>query len=142
MEKELTAQERAFVAELVQGVTRTDAYRKAFADKRLSADAVRKAAQRLSKRDYIVAAVDRAKEEAGRVRLVDDVPAVLSRQMFLARLLEEAAAAVRPADRLRALEIYGKFAYGSEPMVQVNTAVQVGMAAVDVLAAIDPPELG
>lgn len=142
MAKELTAQERAFVAELVQGVTRTDAYRKAFADKRLSADAVRKAAQRLSQRDYIVAAVDRAKEEAGRVRLVDDVPAVLSRQVFLARLLEEAAAAVRPADRLRALEIYGKFAYGSEPMVQVNTAVQVGMAAVDVLAAIEPPELG
>lgn len=142
MREELTAQERAFVAELVQGVTRTDAYRKAFNCSAMSQDAVRKAAQRLSKRDYIVSAVERAKEAAGRVQLLDDVPPVLARQVFLARLLEEARAAVRPADRLRALEIYGRFAYGSEPMVQVNTAVQVGIAVADVLAAIEPPELG
>lgn len=142
MSEELTAQERAFVAELVQGVTRTDAYRKAFNCSAMSQDAVRKAAQRLSKRDYIVSAVERAKDAAGRVQLVDDVPPVLARQVFLARLLEEARTAVRPADRLRALEIYGRFAYGSEPMVQVNTAVQVGIAAADVLAAIEPPELG
>lgn len=142
MREGLTAQERVFVAELVQGVTRTDAYRKAFNCSTMSQDAVRKAAQRLSKRDYIVSAVERAKDAAGKVQLVDDVPPVLARQAFLALLLEEARLAVRPADRLRALEIYGRFAYGSEPMVQVNTAVQVGIAAADVLAAIEPPELG
>lgn len=142
MSEELTAQERAFVAELVQGVTRTEAYRKAFNCSAMSQDAVRKAAQRLSRRDYILSAVDRAKDAAGKVQLVDDVPPVLARQAFLARLLQEANAAQRPADRLRALEIYGRFAYGTEPLVQVNTAVQVGISAADVLAAVEPPVLG
>lgn len=142
MEQKLTAEERAFVAGLVTGETRAEAYRKAFSRKEMTDAAARKAAQRLSQKDYIVDAVEVAKREAGQVKLVADVPAVLGRQEFLAQVLEEARAATRPSDRLRALEIYGKFAYGNEPMVQVNTAVQVGVSAASVLDAIEPPELG
>lgn len=140
--QELTAEERVFVAELVGGSTKLDAYRKAFRRSELKSASASQAALRLSKKEHILSAIDRAKREAGMVRLVADVPAVLGRQEFLAQVMQEARAATRPSDRLRALEIYGKFAYGSEPMVQVNTAVQVGVTAGDVLAAIEPPELG
>lgn len=142
MEQKLTAMERAFVAELVQGTTKKEAYRKAFSRPDMKDGAAAKAAERLSKKAHIVAAIERVKSGSALVQVAADVPAVLGRQEFLAKLLEEVKNAARPADRLRALEIYGKFAYGNEPMVQVNTAVQVGISAATILDAIEPPKLG
>ncbi len=125
----LSPEKRRFVELLVAGATKADAYRTAFNRNDLSKASAARAGQRLSQREEIVAAMSRVNTEATRVQVVEDVPAVLTRQELLKRILDEADAAEAPKDRIRALDVYGKYAGYATPAVAVQTNVQVDEGA-------------
>lgn len=129
---ELTDKEREWCRLVAQGVSKAEAYRKAYARNDMSAAAANKAAYRLSQKGDILSFLDS-------LRTAADVAAVLSREArmeMLSRMAERSAARMDVGDAVSCIRELNKMdgAYAQPDGVQVN--VQQGLSIGDVVASV------
>lgn len=139
----LTDDERLFCELVVTGVTKTDAYRRVFSVSGLSDSTIRKRVSRLSQRDDIIAEMSQIKTVTiNSPRIIEDVPAILSRQELMCRVMEVVESAERDGDKLRGLELYGKLAGYTVPEQAVQVNVGIGSTFSSVMDAVRKNHVG
>lgn len=139
----LSKEELDWCALVVTGVTRGEAVKKAFNRSDLSDAAARQKASRLSRKPEIVTELSRLRQATEQAPVLrKDLPAILTRQEIMKKVLHVVDDAERDGDKLKGLELYSKLAGYSQPEQSVKVNVAVGTSFSAVMKSVEKGEQG
>ena len=100
----LTANQEAFVMNIIEGMNQADAYRSAYPKQKMSDKTIWEAASRLMKNDKVVARLSELRNELAK----DTIMSAQERLEWLTRFVNTGVQFAMPSEKIRAIDVMNK----------------------------------